>query len=281
METTELTKEQSLVKEIHSAFDREADTLLVIPKKNFPKREAIEEKAERLKNLGFIRSSEVERLERFDRDLEAQVKQYEEQRTAHEFAQKYRTKYPGLKFITQEQLDEICWKYDLVTKDISEYTGEVPEQKLFEIEYRLDEIEEADIHVNDFLYSLDVFDEEKFSRLVEESRDRISCYVLASIKSTTTYHCRSRGKNQLSDPEIIEAFKNQGVPEKDIILSKVRIKESSNYGLRISAPESMFRKEPSKGLDPIVLQPVNGGYLVIAKWGEEANDPELVVPELN
>jgi hypothetical protein len=45
----------------------------------------------------------------------------------------------------------------------------------------------------------------------------------------------------------------------------------------------MFKKtpEPSLSKDPIVLQPVIGGYLVIAKWSLEANDELLTVPEMN
>ena len=28
--------------------------------------------------------------------------------------------------------------------------------------------------------------------------------------------------------------------------------------------------------DPVVLQPVNGGYLIVSKWGDEASDKDLV-----
>jgi len=32
--------------------------------------------------------------------------------------------------------------------------------------------------------------------------------------------------------------------------------------------------------DPVVLQPVKGGYLILTAWGDEASDP-LVMNEIN
>jgi hypothetical protein len=33
--------------------------------------------------------------------------------------------------------------------------------------------------------------------------------------------------------------------------------------------------------DPIVLQPVNGGYLIVSKWGLEGEDAELTNEKMN
>jgi hypothetical protein len=277
------------VKQIHRAFDREADTLLVVPEDNFPKKEALKEKTERLKKLGFSRCSEVGALERFDQDREDYLKRLEEQQTANGFAQKYRTKYPDLKFIVEKQLDKICRKYNLVTKPVSEYAGDIPEQKLFEMEYWLDEIEDADIPDYEFEYTLTVYDDdrdlkiERDWKLREESRARgflesVLLYPFNNYSKSFGYSYK--GKIPLSDSDLIKAFVKEGVPKEDIIMSNIQMSKSSISGLVIAAPASMFRK-PEKNLDPIVLQPVIGGYLVIAKWGDEANDPELVVPELN
>ena len=32
--------------------------------------------------------------------------------------------------------------------------------------------------------------------------------------------------------------------------------------------------------DPVVLQPVKGGYLILTAWGDEASDP-IVINEIN
>jgi hypothetical protein len=273
------------VKQIHSAFDREADTLLVMPEDNFPKKEVLKEKTERLKKLGFSRCSEIGQLERFDRDREEYLELLEEQRTANEFAQKYRAKYPDLKFIVQEQLVEICQKYDLRARYVSEYVGDIPEQKLFEMEYWLDEIEDADIEYDAFTYELRVLDDFRYENAIDaynkrlEEGSRYACPPL-SISYMNYYYYSYKGKTPLSEPEIIKAFKDEGVPEEDIIMSNIEMNKKEYSELVIVAPESMFKK-PQKNLDPVVLQPVIGGYLIIAKWGDEANAPELVVPELN
>lgn len=41
---------------------------------------------------------------------------------------------------------------------------------------------------------------------------------------------------------------------------------------------NFMRIEP---VDPIVFRYVNGGIQIISKWGDEANDTELIVPKLN
>jgi hypothetical protein len=274
------------VKQIHEEFDRASDILLVMPEDNFPKKETIKEKAERLKKLGFIRNSEVSASERFDKDRESYLKSLEEQRTAHEFAQKYRAKYPDIKFITQKQLGEICEKYNLVAKPVSEYVGEVPEQKLFEIEYWLDEIEDADMPDDIFVYGLRVYDKDENIKIKRDMEVR-SVIMGRHLPLYLPDYCYSKyfrheheGKTPLSESELIKAFKGEGAPEEDILMPNIQMDRFLNSGLVIAAPESMFRS-PQKNLDPIVLQPVNGGYLVIAKWGDEANDPALTVPGLN
>ncbi|MDR1339212.1 MAG: hypothetical protein LBK58_04065 [Prevotellaceae bacterium] len=273
-------------KQIHEAFDLESDGLLVMPEDNFPKKEVIKEKAERLKKLGFSRCSEVGQLERFDEDRESYLRSLEEQRTAHEFAQKYRAKYPGLKFIVKKQLDEICLKYSLVAKPVSEYVGGVPEQKLFEIEYWLDEIEDVDMPDDTLVYELRVRDKntgieiERIREWAERSGRTHGIGALVADYHLKPFLHKHEGKTPPSELELMVFFEAKGVPQRDILMSNIKMHQVSNSGLMIAAPESMFRKI-QKNLDPIVLQPVNGGYLVVAKWGDEANDPELVVPELN
>ncbi len=30
--------------------------------------------------------------------------------------------------------------------------------------------------------------------------------------------------------------------------------------------------------DPVILQPVKGGYLIVTAWGDEASDPDIINP---
>jgi hypothetical protein len=52
-------------------------------------------------------------------------------------------------------------------------------------------------------------------------------------------------------------------------------------GLEKSKNGFGFFKKHIPNPDPIVFRYVKGGILIISKWGLEANDPELTVPEMN
>jgi hypothetical protein len=75
----------------------------------------------------------------------------------------------------------------------------------------------------------------------------------------------------------------------ELSVKKMRQDHMWTSSLYIAASKSMFTgldKMEKRGYeyivkDPIVFRYVEGGLLIISKWGLEANDPELVVPELN
>jgi hypothetical protein len=275
------------VKQIHSAFDEAAEALLVMPEDITIQedKEALARKAERLKKLGFSRCDEVVRLENFDRNREVKQKLLEGRRVVHGFAKKYREKYPNLKFITKLQVNELCRKYNLVAKVASEYIGDIPEQKLFEMECWVDEIDEADLPDIKFNYEI----REEMGDSFYSLPDRTPIQMLAEISFRRSVTYVSYGREPLSESEAREKLMEENekkpfnrVRAEDMQEGKIEIsKDDSARHLRIAAPESMFMESLSKNLAPIVLQPVKGGYLVIAKWGEEVNDPALTVPELN
>jgi hypothetical protein len=260
-------------KQIHAAFDSAADALLVEVEDN---RAVLEKKTKRLTALGFNRCSEVVQFKNFDGKLESR-------RTAHELAKKYRAKYPGIKFISEEQLDSICLKYSLAVKPVSEYTGDVPEQKLFGIERLLDEIHVADIPNDRFEYCLHIRNglHLEVQKCVDSYEDAKRCterlafprHPFSSGYYTGSCSYTHEGRMPLSSSELVKAFREKGVPEEDISVKDIRLADRSlNSVLKIAAPASTFREMPAKGTDPVVLQPVNGGYMVLAKWDGEADD---------
>jgi hypothetical protein len=246
METTVLTKEQALVKEIHGEIDGEAERIV---------KEAIETmryslspdyslkiKSDRLKNIGFTSSKEVE-----------EWKKHEERGVALQSAALYfKKKYPFNKFIDEYSFDKICRKYNLVCNIISRYTGEVPLKNLKEIEIFLSNFKWED-KINypgtpprckiptDVLYpGFDEFDLDRKIRILEQEKAAHEAFYV----------------------------------EQDVLYNRV-------VNLYIAAEKSMFKPDPPKNLDPIVFRYVRGGILIISKWGLEANDPKLVIPELN
>lgn len=79
---------------------------------------------------------------------------------------------------------------------------------------------------------------------------------------------------------------NFRIKEKDMYIDLVGASEKPVRGrkLQILAPSNQFLKEPQKEIltdDPIVLQPVEYGFLIVTSWGLESNDNLIINPTLN
>jgi hypothetical protein len=124
-EVLTLTKEQKLVKEIHGAFDAEADMIVEEAMQMLRGKytSQLKAKAERLVALGFRNASDVKEWRKREQDLEK-----------YNLVMEYKVKYPFQKFITKEQLDKLCKKYSLVYAPVSKYIGDIPLKNLKEIE---------------------------------------------------------------------------------------------------------------------------------------------------
>lgn len=151
----------------------------------------------------------------------------------------FRTYYPNNKFITQEMVKTICTKYGLVCGSIALYLGDVP----------LKNIEEMEAF-----------------KLREEDFSRFKCGMLfnhwlgtkpfwgyTKRDGQTPYHC-PKEKMEHTEQEPFEIC----APEKDFNTA------------------GMSKRDVFLVPDPIVLQPVDGGFLIVSKWGLEASD-ELAV----
>lgn len=82
-----------------------------------------EDKVKRLKRLGFTASKEVVEAEQVLSKRKISEEKLKE-------VTYYREHYPLQKFITEDQIKEICRKYGLICHKSSAYTGFVPESKL-------------------------------------------------------------------------------------------------------------------------------------------------------
>jgi len=191
----------------------------------------------------------------------------------------YQQNYPMNKFITEDQVKKICEKYGLVCGEISMYKGFVPENKLSEIERF--SLKNADKNIRGLLGSkhiIDGFSESVFDEnigYVNESEllgyaQKNEAYIIASGKPDYAY----------ASEQLISQFIGKWGYVK---VSKV------DTGLKICAPlkdMEIPRGKEVKGYkiqdipDPVVLQPVKGGYLIVAAWGDEASD-EIVVNQIN
>lgn len=236
---------EQIIAEIHSEFDSASEKILQEAKDLISGINT--EKADRLRSLGFAQAKPVTETQ--------QARQLKEKN--EELARKveyFKQWYPHNKFITEEAVRTICEKYGLVFGDASYYRGDVPEKNVLEME--------------------------AFSLRKEDMRTETSWedMVMGRVRGSME---RFISHNPFGPSFIIrEGEMNYGIDwgyEDKPSKKEKKVKPA----FKICAPESDFdmtmlsRKGHKLELnipDPIVLQPVNGGYLIVTKWGLEASD---------
>lgn len=259
--------EKVIIQEIHDSFDNAQDELLKqatsIIKQHKPK---LSDKAERLEKLGFVNSETVVKNLTNKEVLISSKKDAD-------LVNYYKTSYPFLKFLKEEQLDAICKKYNLIYAPVGRYKEDVPEKNVTEIE-NAQPLKDIDT-LPKMIKALSVkFSDQKtsFDRFLNDYPNG-----LISVEQLKKWH-----------PEIGTAFHcTYGFHIKNY-------QEIDKSGLFIAAPKSHFNLEGLKNKafgffnititevkDPIVFRYVKGGIQVLSKWGLEANDEMLQQEILN
>ena len=154
----------------------------------------------------------------------------------------YKFHYPNQKFITREQVAEINKKYGLVCVTADCYKMDIPEKNLREIEaFKLKE------------------------------GDEVYCVSINSWKYSHALNFQVKGEFTIVDKDADIHVNEEpfyiSCPPSEAIIKK-------GYSVR----EDGFVLKDEEIKDPIVLKPVNGGFLIVSKWGLEASD-EIVINE--
>lgn len=279
-------KTLTLIEEIHAEFDTAQDRLLCEANKilsNAPLMEVtpVESVGERLKKLSFVNAPVAKQSDKIKESKIEIKKKLVDTKSEAETIKYYAANYPFLKFLTESELDRICKKYNLVYAPIANYVKNVPEKNITDIENaqpckRVDEVGIFHfIKITDVYGSMSVLDD-----LIKKSGNEIK---------NRTFKSPYKIESNYSAKDILQ--------RSGVRFYNVRSFESievDKSGLFIAAPSSHFDKKglTKNGLgffnmlrtevkDPIVFRYVRGGIQVLTKWGEEANDPALVVPVLN
>jgi regulator of replication initiation timing len=278
--------EERLLKEAQSIIDQEANLQLA--------------NGDLAKRLGFENSKPSREAN------EAQAK-LEEMKKLRETIAYFREKYPLYKFITMEEVTRICEKWNLVLGDARDYTGDIPEKNLKNMgkfilkEDDWDEVGGNSSGTNSAFDGLGNALARAFSEMRQptirinrtemfsvwdavpdsaniEIEGRLSMAGLIELERQWPYRSI---RQKVKPPFLIAAplhdFNQEGkVVEKGVlkptpdrfrgIMDLIKGKESSS--------QEAFRQWLID--DPIVLQPVRGGCLIVDKWGPEASDPALV-----
>lgn len=247
------------VAEIHNMFETASDRALAEAKAIIAGNKVAnndEELSNILSDAGFGQAKLVSKV----KNLKTACEMSEERaRIVEEFA----IKYPQYKFIFEDQVLEICKKYNLVFGDVTMYKGDVPEKNIREI---------AKFNVKDE----DVF-YETMSHISTRFNKTISKVELErELKSAEEHsaNCIKYGivQNHDSSFEYRHAKKipfNICAPVSDMNIPS----DHELNGVKISKKEIP---------DPIVLHRVHKkGFLIVSKWGLEGQDPALVNENAN
>lgn len=197
-------------------------------------------KISRLESLGFKQVAQVIEL----KPLQQKANLSKEQLESLAY---YQREYPLNKFITEEQVKIICYNYNLVCGDVSRFKGFVPEKNLKDIE--------------------------KFKIKDKDSLKRIC--------SISTHTGRTMEIGDIVDDGGLNNRRYSSIYKLGEITESLKIcapvKDMDITGLELTEGYKLTKKHIP---DPVVLQPVKNGYLILTAWGDEASD-ELVVNQIN
>lgn len=276
----ETTNSKSYPKEvlaIHNEFETAADKLLEEANKTLEQAaKADVNKVSRLESLGFKQANQVTEL----RPLIQQAQLSKEQ---IELLNYYKQNYPLNKFITEEQVKAICYKYNLVCGPVNRFKGFVPEKNLKQIEsFKLKKDDELDDLVV-FIEKTGKIENLNWSKVIhkEEILFKINyvkksdyCYISSSVSPHTTYPDYTKLVNKKTYTD--RNFQEQLMMQCGLQIC-APVKDMDITGLELTEGYKLTKKHIP---DPVVLQPVKGGYLILTAWGDEASDP-LVINEIN
>lgn len=259
METGKTINAIELVEEIHNEFDSASQNILDEAQKILDgASDKLIEKAKRMQRIGFSNSREVKALnalsQQVNEPLINKIKSYQAQ---------YK-----MKFITEEAVDKICDKYNLIGVPISNFTGTIPEKNLKEIE-DCPVIAHSDRR------------RDKIKILKCWSQKNLFFQGLYAAHIHAKHHKEYFDENDLMDEGLL-----QDKDGTNIWIEKYETIKAESFMIccnKEDANISGLKKIGNKFMnamkvtvpDPVILKPVDGGYLIVTKWGAEENIEEL------
>ena len=300
-------KKQPTVKEIHKAFDNAENEILAELKTYFDEfhirnsiKTEVERKAEHLIDLGFVNSQCVLEREKYLKErLELREKSVN-----YSFLNELKTHYPNEKFITEDVLDMLCTKYNLVYAPVKQYVKDIPEKNVLEMKKAKVLLEEHSLLVKHLITKFEV----------RTSSSIINSIIKKHVLNKMYFIEKSRWNNELYEYEVRDFVEQKIIPKygkkfgiEDFkfgkyALDEIKFEVINHSGLFIAAPKSHFDlstvnkknkhgyfniiKTVEKKDDPIVFQYCKNGFIrIITKWGTEDDqsylDPALLNETMN
>jgi hypothetical protein len=206
-----------------------------------------------LKAMGFINAKNVT--------------DEEDHRETHHLAVMYRQKYPGYKFITHRQLNQICTDHELKWAALTEFKGEIPEKNAREMIAA--KIQAKDLDVS----------------MLSAFGTRENPIVIKATAGDAMMYDISRGisgimeiiNKEVAPKKVTEALMNTD-PERFLKISEIN-KIAPNALIIIADPKLFVA--PKKFVCPMPSVMVKGGFLILTAWGAEAGHQNVVNEKMN
>lgn len=264
------------VLEIHHAFETAGEALLAEAKGILKQCDTQSiNKGKRLLNLGFKQAKEaVNAMPYLGKGETAQ--------SVFDLVMHYQMRYPNNKFITEKQVEAICKKWKLECAPIDRFKGFVPEKNLRDIEgFKFVGGDKRPSLVK----VLSAWNVTGFNFFLLPFSGAFSIHRNLGLKLIPADH-----------PKLYwQRDRLFGVYNEDGTMGYVEwFKEYNFDNLMICAPKkdmdlkglnkvgAVFQLGQIKHVpDPVVLQPVKGGYLIVTAWGDEASDENVVNEKMN
>lgn len=260
VETQNYPKE---VLEIHNEFNTAADRILEEANQILKESEQKDfQKVDRLKALGFVKCNQVAELDPLKEKINLSKEQIE-------LVNYYKVQYPFNKFITTEQVEQICKKYGLLYGDVSLYKGFVPEKNLKEIEsFKLKKEDTPYLTVYDrqgnMIGAIPKKDcDDVLIAFLERSSDDF-IYITELNGQRLNYNFHVPHYEKYKHLSFVRANK-----EKPSLKICAPLKDMDTTGMNLIDGFKLEKEIP----DPVVLQPVNQGFLIVTMWADEQFDP--------
>jgi len=254
---------KTTIEQIHEEFDTAAEKLIAISKERqkiaesieIPQEETDYEDGKFLKSLGFSNSVLAKKVAEFETGKNLitsdKTRNFEISKKIDLTVRKYQALFPFHKFILYSQVIKICEKYNLYLSPAMFFKGQIPVKNIEEMKkFPWDKYKHK--AVSRSLYpNSPVFKQIKGSGTYINS----SNYICAPLNDFNIEDATTIGREIFERPEI----------EKEVNI----------HNFRYERP----KKQPK---DPIILVPVKVdldeiGFIVVTKWGIEANDSKLQV----
>jgi hypothetical protein len=198
--------------------------------------EAAKSDVDKAKRLSELGFSRAQKVE----ELSRETWRTENSQKKIELIERYRKDYPDYKFIPEDMVEDICKRYGLVCSTVNRYKADVPLKNVEEIEA---------FRSLGKLYSTSIWSSSKWS-----DNDRDDNGKAAEVEPSRFKAVRKPAKLYIC------------APKSDMDLSGL----TSEY-----IGSSIYTRQKEVYPDPIVLHRVEGGFIIVTKWGPEAEIKEL------